>query len=127
MTWSLDRPAPTIGAHQSAKLAIAPNGVPVAQLERQQWHVLGRRQGDTAPVFVEHEYLSDEELLTLQTFPLSWYLHGTRMQRAFQIGNAVPPILAGAVGSALITAMGRRKESPVNEEDDHERRYATSV
>jgi DNA (cytosine-5)-methyltransferase 1 len=106
VTWSLDRIAPTVGAHQSAKLAIAPYGVPVEQLFRQQWHVLGRRQGDTKPVFVEHEYLTDAELLGLQTFPASWYLHGTRMERAFQIGNAVPPILAKAVGEAIMKACG---------------------
>lgn len=102
VTWNLYRPSPTIGAHQGAKLAIAPYGVPEEQLLRQQWHVLGKRQGDTKPVFVEHEYLSDEELLCLQTFPRWWYLHGTRMQRAFQIGNAVPPVLAKVIGLSLI-------------------------
>lgn len=105
VTWTLDRIAPTVGAHQSAKLAIAPNGVPEAQLQRQQWHVRGKRQGDTPPVPVEHEYLSDEELLVLQTFPADWYLHGTRMERAFQIGNAVPPALAEAVGGEILKAM----------------------
>ena len=105
VTWTLDRIAPTVGAHQSAKLAIAPYGVPEAQLQRQQWHVHGRRQGDTPPVPVEHEYLSDEDLLALQTFPTDWYLHGTRMERAFQIGNAVPPILAKAIGSSLISQL----------------------
>ena len=104
VTWSLNRPSPTIGAHQGAKLAIAPLGVPEDQLKRQQWHVLGRRQRDLPAVFVEHEYLSDEELLKLQTFPLGWYLYGTRMQRAFQIGNAVPPVLARAMGQALFKA-----------------------
>jgi len=104
VTWDLDRPSPTIGAHQSAKLALAPFGVPPEQLARQQWHVLGRRQKDLPPVFVEHEYLSDEELLALQTFPEYWYLFGTRMQRAFQIGNAVPPILGEAVGRAILKA-----------------------
>src|SRR3546814_20888339 len=68
-------------------------------------------------VFVEHEYLSDENLLNLQTFPRSWYLHGTRMERAFQIGNAVPPILARAIGEALITAMGINVEVEEKEED----------
>lgn len=102
VTWSLNRPAPTIGAHQSAKLAFTPFGVPENQLKRQQWSTKGKKQGDTAPVFVEHTYLSDEELLKLQTFPSWWYLHGTRMQRAFQIGNAVPPILGKALGLALI-------------------------
>ncbi len=102
VTWSLDRPSPTIGAHQGAKLAFAPKGVPEKQLFRQQWATKGRRQGDTPPVEVEHQYLTDEELLLLQTFPKWWYLHGTRMQRAFQIGNAVPPVLAYAMGKAIL-------------------------
>lgn len=109
VTWSLSRSSPTIGAHQGAKLAIAPFGVPEAQLFRQQWHTLGRRQGDTPPVFVEHEYLTDLELMRLQTFPDNWYLYGTRMERAFQIGNAVPPVLARVVGEALVNAMTRVK------------------
>jgi DNA (cytosine-5)-methyltransferase 1 len=101
VTWSLRRPCPTVGAHQSAKLAIAPFGVPEEQLARQQWHTLGRRQGDTSPVPVEHTYLSDEDLLKLQTFPAYWFVAGTRMERAFQIGNAVPPVLARAIAQNL--------------------------
>lgn len=112
VTWHLDRPSPTIGAHQGAKLTIAPNGVPEAQLARQQWHTLGRRQGDTPPVCVEHEYLTDLELLKLQTFPENWYLYGTRMERAFQIGNAVPPVLARAVGKTILDAMGYVSTAP---------------
>jgi len=104
VTWNFDRPSPTIGAHQGAKLAFAPEGVPEKQLFRQQWATKGRKQGDTPPVPVEHQYLSDEELLRLQTFPASWYLHGTRMQRAFQIGNAVPPILGKVIGEAILAA-----------------------
>lgn len=100
--WSLDRPSPTVGAHQAAKLALAPDGVPPEQLERQQWHTKGKRQSDLPPVDVKHAYLSDAELLQLQTFPNGWYLYGTRMQRAFQIGNAVPPKLAEAVGKAIL-------------------------
>jgi DNA (cytosine-5)-methyltransferase 1 len=102
--WTLLRPSPTIGAHQSAKLAIAPYGVPPEQLARQQWHVLGRRQGDTEPVTVEHTYLADSDLLKLQTFPDFWFVSGTRMERAFQIGNAVPPKLAGAVARAFLNS-----------------------
>lgn len=102
VTWDLHRPSPTIGAHQAAKLAFAPNGVPEEQIFRQQWHTKGRRQGDTPPVAIEHFYLSDEELLKLQTFPEWWYLHGTRMQRAFQIGNAVPPLLGKVIGEAIL-------------------------
>jgi DNA (cytosine-5)-methyltransferase 1 len=104
VTWSLSRPSPTIGAHQGAKLAIAPEGVPLGQLRRQQWHTRGKRQSDHPPVSVKHAYLSDEELLKLQSFPEYWYLHGTRMQRAFQIGNAVPVRLGEAIGRAIIEA-----------------------
>lgn len=102
--WTLNRPSPTVGAHQAAKLALAPDGIPPEQLARQQWHVRGHRQKDLPPVDVKHAYLSDTELLTLQTFPPHWYLYGTRMQRAFQIGNAVPPRLAQVVGQAIIQA-----------------------
>jgi DNA (cytosine-5)-methyltransferase 1 len=63
---------------------------------------MGRRQRDLPPVVVEHAMLSDAELLLLQTFPPNWYLYGTRMERAFQIGNAVPPLLAMAVGRAIL-------------------------
>lgn len=104
VTWPLNRPSPTVGAHQGAKLAFAPFGVPEEQLARQQWHTLGKRQSDLPPVHVEHAMLSDEELLRLQTFPPGWYLHGTRMERAFQIGNAVPPTFAKVVGEAILKA-----------------------
>ena len=104
VTWTFDRPSPTIGAHQAAKLAFAPEGVPEKQLFRQKWATKGRKQGDTPPVPVKHQYLSDEELLKLQTFPAAWYLHGTRMQRAFQIGNAVPPLLGKIIGNAILDA-----------------------
>ncbi len=113
VTWSLLRPAPTIGAHQSAKLAIAPFGVPSEQLARQQWHTLGRRQGHTKPVPVVHSYLSDPNLLTLQTFPEYWFVAGTRMERAFQIGNAVPPLLAERVGSAILNVSSHSEGSHV--------------
>lgn len=106
VTWDLRQPAPTIGAHQGAKLAIAPYGVPDAQLQRQQWHLKGRRQGDSPPVPVEHSYLSDRDLLMLQTFPEYWCVAGTRMERAFQIGNAVPPRLGARVAMALAQGSG---------------------
>lgn len=109
VTWVLDRPSPTIGAHQAAKLALAPYGVPEEQLARQQWHTKGKRQSDLPYVFVEHAMFSDEDLLRLQTFPPDWYLFGTRMERAFQIGNAVPPLLATAVGKAILAACNKQK------------------
>ena len=101
VTWSLNQPSPTVGAHQAAKLAIAPHGIPAEQLARQQWHTRGNRQGLTKPIAVEHSMLSDEDLLSLQTFPRDWVLSGTSQMRKFQVGNAVPPILAAAVIGAL--------------------------
>lgn len=115
VTWTLDRPSPTIGAHQAAKLALAPYGVPEEQLARQQWHTKGQRQSDLPYVFVEHEMFSDEDLLRLQTFPPDWYLFGTRMERAFQIGNAVPPLLATAVGKAILAACHKQKKQRQDE------------
>lgn len=115
VTWTLLRPSPTIGAHQSAKLAIAPFGVPPEQLARQQWHVLGRRQGDTEPVPVEHTYLADSDLLRLQTFPNFWFVSGTRMERAFQIGNAVPPRLAKAVANVFLNSSVSPRACPESE------------
>ncbi|GAA1733344.1 DNA (cytosine-5)-methyltransferase 1 [Dietzia kunjamensis subsp. schimae] len=108
VTWDLRRPSPTVGSHQAAKLAIAPDGVPAEQIHRQQWHTLGRRQGDTPPVKVNHRYLSDSDLLELQTFPSTWHIGGTRMERAFQIGNAVPPRL----GAAVLTSISSHYSSP---------------
>ncbi len=104
VTWSLDQPAPTIGAHQAAKLAIAPNGVPDAQIKLQQWHTLGNRLGKGNQLDVTYEFLSDEALLALQTFPLDWAVSGTRMERVFQIGNAVPPVLGRAVASLIASS-----------------------
>ena len=105
VTWSLDGPAPTCGAHQSAKLAIAPKGVPDEQIRRQQWHTKGNRLGLYEPLKVPYTFLSDNSLLRLQTFPRSWIIAGTRMERAFQIGNAVPPILAKVVGLSLMASL----------------------
>ncbi len=58
-----------------------------------------------------HEYLADVELLSLQTFPPEWYLYGTRMQRAFQIGNAVPVVLGETLGKALLGAQTASAQS----------------
>ena len=101
VTWSLDQPSPTIGSHQGAKLAIAPNGVPREQIELQQWHTKGKRLGKGNQLKVVYTFLSDKTLLALQSFPSDWAVCGTRMERSFQIGNAVPSILARHIGNAI--------------------------
>ncbi|WP_020558937.1 DNA cytosine methyltransferase [Thiofilum flexile] len=60
----------------------------------------------------ENRMLTVRELACLQTFPLHWEFIGTRldsysskrvvtMTQFGQVGNAVPPILAKAIGDAL--------------------------
>ena len=60
----------------------------------------------------ENRMLTVRELACLQTFPLHWEFIGTRldsysskrvvtMTQFGQVGNAVPPVLAKAVGEAL--------------------------
>jgi len=111
VTWSLDIPAPTIGAHQAAKLAIAPEGVPYEQIKLQQWQTMGCRLGKRNQLSVKYQFLSDKALLALQTFPLDWAVSGTRMERVFQIGNAVPPVLGEAVSRVIVNAILSARKS----------------
>lgn len=52
--------------------------------------------------------LSPRECAALQTFPQDWKIEGKRVDQYRQIGNAVPPLLAQAVGQALLQSMDRR-------------------
>ncbi len=45
------------------------------------------------------------ESAALQTFPPSMKFHGRRSSQYTQVGNAVPPLLAQAVGSAVLSAL----------------------
>lgn len=49
--------------------------------------------------------LSDRECAALQSFPTNWEFEGSRTTRYRLIGNAVPPILAEAVGGVLKSAL----------------------
>lgn len=46
--------------------------------------------------------LSPRECAAIQSFPASWRFQGTRIDQYRLIGNAVPPMLAKALGAALI-------------------------
>lgn len=47
--------------------------------------------------------LTPRECAAIQTFPAEWRFIGNRASQYRQIGNAVPPVLAQAIGSAMIS------------------------
>lgn len=50
--------------------------------------------------------LTTREGARLQSFPDGFKFIGTRTSKNLQIGNAVPPLLARAIGQSLLTALG---------------------
>lgn len=92
--WRLDRPAPTVttcevkGTRASASSGWAFTGGP-------------DRASDAAFLATGRRRLTVEECAALQGFPADWPWQGTREAQYRQVGNAVPPALAEAVGRAV--------------------------
>lgn len=55
--------------------------------------------------------LTVEQLAALQSFPPGFAFAGTKTQQHRQVGNAVPPPLAEAVGRAVLTALAKQVEA----------------
>jgi DNA (cytosine-5)-methyltransferase 1 len=87
--WIANRPATTIAGDSRM---FSPGGH-TANDGRDNTATIGRSQHAIR--------LTQEELLTLQTFPPTWPVQGTQHARQKQIGNAVPPLLAAAILEAV--------------------------
>ena len=62
----------------------------------------------------QDRYLTLRECARIQTFPDTFEFCGTAAEKALQIGNAVPPVLALAIGRSLLDDM--REAEPVASE-----------
>lgn len=71
------------------------------------WTIQARRSNNMGPFHWRNRILRIEEIKRLQTFPDEFQLTGTIEQQWRQIGNAVPPKLAEAIGQSVSEAIGK--------------------
>ncbi|MDX8541473.1 DNA cytosine methyltransferase [Mesorhizobium abyssinicae] len=72
------------------------------------WTIQARRSNNMGPFHWRNRILRISEIKRLQTFPDSFDLAGTLEQQWRQVGNAVPPMLAAAVGRSIASAIDSR-------------------
>lgn len=65
------------------------------------WTIQARRSNNMGPFHWRNRILRLEEVKRLQTFPDDWALAGRLEEQWRQVGNAVPPLLAEAVGRKI--------------------------
>jgi DNA (cytosine-5)-methyltransferase 1 len=70
------------------------------------WTIQARRSNNMGPLHWRNRILRIAEVKRLQTFPDGWHLTGTTERQWRQVGNAVPPVLAEALGTALAQQLG---------------------
>lgn len=69
------------------------------------WTIPAQPAQNAGPFHWCNRQLRTSEMLRLQTFPSDIFVAGTRAERQRQIGNAVPPLLAEAIGRAIIASL----------------------
>lgn len=69
------------------------------------WTIQARRSNNMGPFHWRSRILRIEEVKRLQTFPDEWFLGGNVEQQWRQVGNAVPPMLAQAIGQRLADSL----------------------
>lgn len=75
----------------------------------------GARGAFTSPRPIHYEYarcITVREMARLHGFPDWFRFHGTKWHGARQIGNAVPPPMARAIASSVLTALGMEPVRP---------------
>jgi DNA (cytosine-5)-methyltransferase 1 len=73
--------------------------------EKPSWTIQARRSNNMGPLHWRNRILRIEEVKRLQTFPDDFWLSGTVEQQWRQVGNAVPPLLAEALGKQIAFAL----------------------
>lgn len=69
--------------------------------DRPSWTIQAKRSNNMGPFHWRNRILRIEEIKRLQTFPDDWHLAGNVENQWKQIGNAVPPLVAEHLGSAI--------------------------
>jgi len=70
------------------------------------WTIQARRSNNMGPFHWRNRILRIEEVKRLQTFPDDWFLAGRVEDQWRQVGNAVPPLLAEALGRTIAGHLG---------------------
>ena len=76
--------------------------------DKPAWTIQARRSNNMGPFHWRNRILRISEIKRLQTFPDQYMLAGNVESAWRQIGNAVPPMLAQALGTELIKALAQR-------------------
>jgi DNA (cytosine-5)-methyltransferase 1 len=85
--------------------------------DRPSWTIQARRSNNMGPFHWRNRILRIEEIKRLQSFPDEWQIFGRVESQWRQIGNAVPPLLASAIGRSIASAL-RGSNSPEVAADD---------
>jgi DNA (cytosine-5)-methyltransferase 1 len=75
------------------------------------WTIQARRSNNMGPFHWRNRILRIEEVKRLQTFPDDWHLAGRVEDQWRQVGNAVPPLLAEALGRSIASHLAGQPAS----------------
>jgi DNA (cytosine-5)-methyltransferase 1 len=75
------------------------------------WTIPAQPAQNAGPFHWDNRQLRTSEMLRLQTFPNDIFVAGTRAERQRQIGNAVPSLLAEAIGRVIIASLNGKSAS----------------